>query len=79
MEAQVRNLLLQDNSPFRKDANFAFICWNMIQKKAVSRNIIYRVGVSQGGGEVESIILQTLYYSLCRVILILNLLVPEKR
>lgn len=26
MEAQVRNLLLQDDSPFRRDANFAFVC-----------------------------------------------------
>ncbi|KAG1878161.1 hypothetical protein F4604DRAFT_1923720 [Suillus subluteus] len=38
MEVQVRNLLLQDDSPFRKDANFAFICWNMMQKKEISRN-----------------------------------------
>lgn len=33
MEAQVRNWLLQDDSPLRKDANFAFIYWNMIEKK----------------------------------------------
>ncbi|KAG2084536.1 uncharacterized protein F5147DRAFT_748796 [Suillus discolor] len=33
--AQVRNLLLQDDSPFRKDTNFAFICWNMIQKREI--------------------------------------------
>ncbi|KAG1721602.1 hypothetical protein EDB19DRAFT_1898297 [Suillus lakei] len=47
MEAQVRNLLRQDDSPFRKDANFAFICWNMIQKKEVSKNTTFRVPVSQ--------------------------------
>jgi hypothetical protein len=33
MEAQIKNLLHQDNSPFCKDQNFAFICWNMIQQK----------------------------------------------
>lgn len=43
----MRNLLHQDDSPFRKDANFAFICWNMIQKKEVSRNMTYRVCASQ--------------------------------
>jgi hypothetical protein len=38
MEAQIKNLLRQDSSPFVKDPNFAFICWNMIQKKEVSTN-----------------------------------------
>ncbi|KAG1856608.1 hypothetical protein C8R48DRAFT_675007 [Suillus tomentosus] len=33
MEAQVKNLLHQDDSPFVRDPNFTFICWNMIQKK----------------------------------------------
>lgn len=32
-ERQVRNLLRQVDSPFSRDAIFAFICWNMIQKK----------------------------------------------
>ncbi|KAG1851055.1 hypothetical protein DFJ58DRAFT_914589 [Suillus subalutaceus] len=39
MEAQVKNLLLQDDLPFRVDANFAFICWNMIQKKEDLKDI----------------------------------------
>ncbi|KAG2145268.1 hypothetical protein DEU56DRAFT_870302 [Suillus clintonianus] len=43
MEAQVKNLLRQDNSPFVNDQNFAFICWNMIQKKEVSRNTTFRI------------------------------------
>jgi hypothetical protein len=47
MEAQVQNLLLQYDSPFRKDANFAFICWNMIQKKEVSMNTNFQVSASQ--------------------------------
>ncbi|KAG1732738.1 hypothetical protein EDB19DRAFT_1831227 [Suillus lakei] len=46
MEAQVKNLLRQDNLPFRSDPNFAFICWNMIQKKEVSRNTTFRISSS---------------------------------
>ncbi|KAG1886346.1 uncharacterized protein F5891DRAFT_968692, partial [Suillus fuscotomentosus] len=46
MEAQVKNLLLQDDSPFRRDANFAFVCWNMIQKKEVSTNTSFRISSS---------------------------------
>ncbi|KAG1848990.1 hypothetical protein F4604DRAFT_1883847 [Suillus subluteus] len=41
MEAQVKNLLCQDDSPFQKDANFAFVVWNMIQKKEVSMNTCF--------------------------------------
>ncbi|KIK92277.1 hypothetical protein PAXRUDRAFT_147670 [Paxillus rubicundulus Ve08.2h10] len=37
-EQQVKNLLLQDNSAFERDPYFAFICWNMIQKRQVSIN-----------------------------------------
>jgi hypothetical protein len=43
IEAQVKNLLRQDDSPFRKDPNFAFICWNMIQKKEVSSNTTFQI------------------------------------
>ncbi|KAG2743633.1 hypothetical protein P692DRAFT_20658068, partial [Suillus brevipes Sb2] len=43
IEAQVKNLLCQDDSPFRKDPNFAFICWNMIQKKEVSSNTTFQI------------------------------------
>ncbi|KAG2107480.1 uncharacterized protein F5147DRAFT_653338 [Suillus discolor] len=37
IEAQVKNLLRQVDSPFTNDSNFAYICWNTIQKKAITR------------------------------------------
>jgi hypothetical protein len=46
MEAQLKSLLQQDDSPFVQDSNFAFICWNMIQKKEVSTNTSFRIGAS---------------------------------
>ncbi|KAG1903264.1 uncharacterized protein F5891DRAFT_977854 [Suillus fuscotomentosus] len=46
IEAQVKNLLHQENSLFVRDPNFAFICWNMIQKKEVSTNTNFRIGAS---------------------------------
>lgn len=36
-ERQLRNLLLQHKSPFKDDANFAFVCWNIIQKSDIRR------------------------------------------
>jgi hypothetical protein len=41
-ECQVKNLLLQHDSVFQEDPNFAYICWNIIQKKEVNRNIAFR-------------------------------------
>jgi hypothetical protein len=35
-ESQVKCLLRQSDSRFAQDNNFAFICWNMLQKQAVS-------------------------------------------
>ena len=35
-EAQVKCLLRQSQSRFARDNNFAFICWNILQKRAVS-------------------------------------------
>ncbi|KAG2744810.1 hypothetical protein P692DRAFT_201841410 [Suillus brevipes Sb2] len=46
MKAQVRNLLRQDDSPFRHDPHFAFICWNMIQKREISTNTTFRISSS---------------------------------
>ncbi|KIK16143.1 hypothetical protein PISMIDRAFT_30929 [Pisolithus microcarpus 441] len=42
-ERQVRNLLLQVNSPFAQDTCFPFVCWNMIQKKEVSDNTSFAI------------------------------------
>ncbi|EGO18851.1 hypothetical protein SERLADRAFT_418747 [Serpula lacrymans var. lacrymans S7.9] len=32
-ERQVKNLLKQHDSPFQKDPRFAYVCWNIIQKR----------------------------------------------
>ena len=45
-ERQVRNLLMQDESPFRADPNFAYVCWNILQKREVNRNTSFRVSQS---------------------------------
>ncbi|KAG2155409.1 hypothetical protein DEU56DRAFT_942727 [Suillus clintonianus] len=50
MQQQVKNLLRQDDSPFRSDPHFAFICWNMIQKREVSTNTTFRVSSSMQRG-----------------------------
>jgi hypothetical protein len=41
-ECQVWNLLLQHNSPFQKDPNFVYICWNIIQKREVNKNVCFQ-------------------------------------
>lgn len=45
-ERQVRNLLLQYNSPFKSDPTFAFVCWNIIQKKEVNKQVCFKTRVS---------------------------------
>jgi hypothetical protein len=42
-EHQLRNLLRQHNSPFQRDPNFAFVCWNIIQKMEVNRHGSFKV------------------------------------
>ncbi|KAH7905483.1 hypothetical protein BJ138DRAFT_1175181, partial [Hygrophoropsis aurantiaca] len=42
LEQQVRNLLRQADSPFQTDPTFAFICFNMLQKKEVNTNSCFR-------------------------------------
>ena len=37
-ERQVRNLLLQDGSLFQNDNGFAYVCWNIMQKREVNLN-----------------------------------------
>lgn len=45
-ERQVRNLLLQHNSPFQKDPTFAYVCWNIIQKSNVNREISFKTNAA---------------------------------
>jgi hypothetical protein len=44
---QVRNLLLQDHMRFQDDAGFAYICWNIIQKREVNTHASFRTALSQ--------------------------------
>jgi hypothetical protein len=36
-EHQVKNLLMQDSSPFQVDPNFTYVCWNILQKHEVNK------------------------------------------
>jgi hypothetical protein len=40
-ERQVSNLLRQADGTFQKDPNFAYVCWNIIQKTEVNRQISF--------------------------------------
>ncbi|KAJ7840459.1 hypothetical protein B0H13DRAFT_1649665, partial [Mycena leptocephala] len=41
-ERQVANLLMQADGTFQKDPNFAYVCWNIIQKADVNRQVNFR-------------------------------------
>lgn len=43
MQRQVHNLLNMYDSPFAKDPNFAYVCWNIIQKMENSRATTFSV------------------------------------
>ena len=45
-DVQVRCLLRQYHSPFARDASFPFVCWNIMQKQAVSRNSFFSMKAS---------------------------------
>jgi hypothetical protein len=45
-EQQVQNLLMQDESPFHADPNFAYVCWNILQKREVNHNTSFMVSQS---------------------------------
>lgn len=42
-ERQVKNLLNHVDSLFEGDPNFAYICWNLIQKASVNQSICFRI------------------------------------
>ncbi|EGN98199.1 hypothetical protein SERLA73DRAFT_55221 [Serpula lacrymans var. lacrymans S7.3] len=42
-ERQVQNLLKQHDSLFQKDPRFAYVCWNILQKREVSKNTLFTV------------------------------------
>jgi hypothetical protein len=45
-ERQVRNLLLQWDGSFQRDPNFAYVCWNIIQKQEVNNHARFRADAS---------------------------------
>ncbi|KAI0352245.1 hypothetical protein OH77DRAFT_1409659, partial [Trametes cingulata] len=47
MESQLRYLLRVHNSPFRDDPDFAFVYYNILQKKAVFDSVTFRVAASE--------------------------------
>lgn len=42
-EAQVKNMLNQKDSPFEGDPNFAYVCWNLIQRASVNKSMCFRI------------------------------------
>jgi hypothetical protein len=54
-ERQVSNLLRQADGTFQKDPNFAYVCWNIIQKTEVNRQISFRTPARQQAGIVADI------------------------
>ena len=55
LERQLKNLLRQVESPFERDPLFAFVCWNMIQKRAVSLNTSFSISSARRHGLVSDI------------------------
>ena len=55
LERQVKNLLRQVDSPFESDPLFSFICWNMIQKCAVSNNTTFTISSARHHSLVEEL------------------------
>jgi hypothetical protein len=54
-EHQVRNLLLQQDRTFQKDPNFAYVCWNIIQKKEINKHVTFRTDASSHASIVQEI------------------------
>lgn len=41
-DQQVKNYLLLHDSPFQADPNFAYVCWNVMQKREVNKTACFR-------------------------------------
>ncbi|EIM87295.1 uncharacterized protein STEHIDRAFT_56488, partial [Stereum hirsutum FP-91666 SS1] len=46
MKNQIRNLLMRYDSPFERDPNFAYVCWNAVQKLEAARSLQFRTQAS---------------------------------
>ena len=42
---QVKNLIMHNKSPFQADPNFAYVCWNILQKREVNKTASFRTKV----------------------------------
>lgn len=42
-ERQLKNLVSQYEGPFERDPNFAYVCWNILQKREVSNSMRFKV------------------------------------
>ncbi|KAK6977895.1 hypothetical protein R3P38DRAFT_3236571 [Favolaschia claudopus] len=54
-ERQVSNLLLQSDCVFQKDPNFAYVCWNIMQKSEVNKHISFRTSAKTQASVVQAI------------------------
>jgi len=54
-ERQLKNLLWRVDSPFELDPLFTFICWNVIQKRAVSINTSFSISTARRHGLVSDL------------------------
>ncbi|EIM85266.1 uncharacterized protein STEHIDRAFT_60102, partial [Stereum hirsutum FP-91666 SS1] len=46
MYHQTRNLMMRYDSPFERDPNFAYVCWNAVQKLEAARSLQFRTQAS---------------------------------
>ena len=56
LDQQLRYLLAIDGSPFKSDADFAFVYYNISQKKAVYDSVSFRVSASQRESVVNDLL-----------------------
>ena len=54
-ERQVKNLLLQHDGEFQKDPSFAYVCWNITQKKEVNKHVTFRTNAASHAETVAAI------------------------
>ncbi|KAJ7021407.1 hypothetical protein C8F04DRAFT_972934, partial [Mycena alexandri] len=48
-------MLLQHDRSFQQDPNFAYVCWNIIQKKEVNKHVAFRTDASSQASIVHDI------------------------
>ncbi|KAL1942457.1 hypothetical protein VTO73DRAFT_6059 [Trametes versicolor] len=56
MDQQLKYLLMVHDSPFRKDPDFAFVYYNILQKKAVFDSVSFRVSAHERDSVVKQLL-----------------------